>query len=402
MTIVRLQNEAFSRCQSPFKTPAIEPVPVLDPPQSGGAAAVGMVYQEELAVRTSNLLDRDDFYFSPRPRAAVNSLPMELFVDNEKNGIYLRKTWEDANPDYSSDSIQPPIQKSEIPSAGRVLTELIIGHRSPDGDYPQLFDIRSSAYLRFAGYPPQITGASLRLGAHRIFSLGVPGELAVKEDFPIIRAMFASVKDNRTANTLVLIESGLFCGALSIDLIEGVNAEMLVDSYWYTREDFQWKKDPHTGFVAYSSMSWKTEKHTPERDSDEAHDTDAFIVKYADGSQEKRSVESPGSKLRITDFTKSSHKQPLEWILANEDRDPSHYADFKPALGNTNYDRRASYKVTILESNIKTGVSLYEQQPEGEYGDNIVAVSTIRQNIKKSDSVGKYAHFKYRTVAFFP
>ncbi len=400
MDIERLRSEAFSRCQSPFKAPIVEPVAILDPPKNGGADAEGMVYQEELSVRTTNLLDRDGFYFSPRPRAAVNTLPMEIFVDNDKTGFYQRKTWEDANPDYNSNQIQPPILKSAIPQAGRVLTELIIGHRSPQGDYPQLFDLRSSAYVRFAGYPPQVTGASLRLGAHKIFSLGGKDEIKPKEDFPIVRALFASVRDPKTANALVLVESGLLCGALSMDMSEGENAEILVDSYWYTRDDFNWKEDPNTGLVVYSSMLWKTEKQTPERISDEAHDSDVLTVKSASGITDRYPLDPPLTGLRVRDLTMTSAQEPVEWTLANEDHDPSHYADFQPALGNTNYNFRASYKVTILESNIKTGVSLYEQAADGEYGDNIVAATTIRQNIKKASSVDQFIRFKYKTTAF--
>lgn len=400
MNLTRLKAEAFAVCQSPFKAPVVEPIPILDPPSQGGASAEGMVYLEELAVRTTNLLDRDGFYFSPRPRAAVNTLPMEIFVDNDSTGIYSRKTWEDANPDYSSSQIQPPILKNSIPEAGRVLAELIIGHRSPQGDYPQLFDLRSSAYFRFAGYPPQVTGASLRLAAHKIFNLVGKSNLKSKEDFPIVRAVYASIKDPKTANALVLVESDLFCGALSMDMIEGANAEVVVDGYWYTRSDFNWREDPHTGLVAYSSMMWKNESHTPENISDEAHDSDMLTVTTSDGVAKRYPLDPPATGLRARDLT--VRKQPVEWTLANEDRDPSHYADFQPALGKTNYNFRASYKVTLLESNIKTGVSLYELAADGEYGDNIVAVSTLRQNIKKATSVDQAVRFKYKTTAFFP
>jgi glucan biosynthesis protein len=398
MDMARLRSEAFTRCQTPFSRPVVEAVPILDPPH-GGADAEGMVYQEELAVRTTNLLDREGFYFSPRPRAAVNTLPMEIFVDGDNTGTYERKTWEDANPDYSSNQIQPPILQSNIPSAGRVLTELIIGHRSPRGDYPQLFDLRSSAYFRFAGYPPQVTGASLRLAAHKIFGLGGKGETATKEDFPIVRAIYTGIKDSKTANALVLVESELFCGALNMDMLEGDNPEVVIDSYWYTRSDFNWKRDPHTGLVAYSSMLWKTEKQTPERVSDEAHDSDILTVKTENGVVKKYPLDPPKTGLRVRHLTPT--QQPVEWTLANEDRDPSHFADFQPALGNTNYNFRASYRVSLLETNVRTGVSLYEQAADGEYGDNIVAVSTLRQNIKKATKVDQFIRFKYKTTAFF-
>ena len=399
-----LKKMAFERCQSPYVKTEIVPVPLLDPSPDSLPGSVGMVYQEELSVHTANLLDRNDFYFSPRPRAAVNSLPMEIYVDKDGSGNYTKQTWEDAHPDYTNPTIQPPIDRNAIPEAGRVLTELIIGHKSPDGGYPQLFDLRSSAYVRFAGYPPQVTGASLRLGAHNIFSMGPTGKNDRPEDFPVIRSMYVSLKDSKTANALVLVENQLSCSAMSLDMIEGANAEIVVDSHMYTRRDFNWKNEPHSGLVAYSSMSFKTEVDTPERSTDEAHDSDMLTVKYADGTMDRVSIHgSFDHVLKIRDLTSDAKKAaPTEWILANEDRDPAHYADFQPALGDTNYHLRASYNVQILESNIKTGVTLYEASADGEYGDNIVAVSTIREDIKKAKSVDESVHFKYRTKAFFP
>jgi glucan biosynthesis protein len=328
---------------------------------------------------------------------------MEIFVDNDNKGRYQQRTWDDAGIDYSNPLIQPPIDKNQIPKEGRVLTEFVVGHKAPEGGYPQLFDIRSSAYVRFAGYPPQVTGASMRLGAHGIFSQGVSKDKPVSEDFPTVRAAFVSVKDNKKSHTFLLVENELFCGAISMDMNEGKNAELVVDNYFYMRKDHKWKEDPHTALVAYSSMLWKTEKHTPERDSDEAHDSDTLIVKYKNGKSDKIKLDQPDEHLRIRDFpSNASDAGPSEWILANEDRNPAHYADFAPALGDTNYDKRASYKVEILDSNVKTGVTLYESNPDGEYGDNIVAASTIRQDVKKAKSPQDFVRFKYKTTSFYP
>lgn len=403
MNTDRLKQQAFELCQKPFKVPVIVPIPMLDPPQNGGPESIGMVYQEELEVKSRNLLDANQFYFSSRPRLTVNTLPMDIYVDTDNSGNYNLKTWADANPDYSSPLIRPAINKNKIPKAGRVLTELIIGHRSPNGDYPQLFDIRSSAYVRFAGFPPQITGASLRLGAHKIFSKGAKGQTQpTPEDFPIVRSMFIAAPDETKAVAYLLVDSNLFCGALKLDMSPTQeNAIIVVDSHWYTREDFHWKTDPHSGLVAYSSMFWKKQQMQDGVMRSAAHDSDMMTVDYVDGRQFRVAINPPQAGLKIQELSKGKG-QAISWTLANEDRDPSHYADFKPALGNTNYDLRASYKVEILKSNIKTGVSLYQQAADGEYGDNIVAVSTIRQDVLKAKNAGQSIHFKYKTTAFFP
>ena len=403
MNIQLLKARAFEKCQVPFKMPVTVPVPVLDPPKDGAPESEGMVYQEELSVRTSNFLDEQGFYFSPRPRAAVNTLPMDVFVQHKKTDLFEKKTWEDANVDYSSPNIKPKISKGDIPEAGRVLTELIVGHKSPDGGYPQLFDLRSSAYFRFAGYPPQVTGASMRLGAHKIFGHEADTSVGVKEDFPIVRSVYASINNSHIASALVIVENELFCGALSMQMTEGSNgtndADVLVDSYWFLRENFDYKKDPNTALVLYSSMYWKTNDLLPNGKYVVAHDSDTIRVKSAAGVSSKYPIEPPAKGLRITDLSKDSETS--EWTLSNEDHNPAHFAKFESALGNTNYNFRASYKVQILESNVKTGVTIYEQATDAEYGDNLVAASTLRQNVKKSQSTNDFIHFKYRTTSFY-
>lgn len=414
MNLNLLKKEAFARCQSPFQRPTINPVPLLDPPTDGGGpASVGMTYQEELAVRTTNFIDRDGFYFSPRPRLALNTLPMDIYFSEPASENYQPVTWEMANPDFSSPAITPPIPREQIPAAGRVLTEYVIGHLAPQGGYPQLFDVRSSAYVRFNGYSPQVSGASLRLGAHRLWSLSEglsdktefssDADFQSGEDFPIIRSIYTSIKNSKTANALVLVESELFCAALSMDMSEGKNASILVDSYWYTREDFSWKKEPNTGFVAYSSMLWMTEKDTPGYDQDEAHDSDTLRVRYADGREKKIdiSLPDPTVKLRVHDLSDDTPgKQVTGWSLANEDINPEHYFYFESRIGPTNFYHRASYDVEVLESSIKTGVRLFEHWTDGEYLDNIVAASTIREDIKIAKSPEEAVHFKYRTTAY--
>lgn len=397
MDIESLKEMAFQSCQSSYVPPKIVPVDILDPPK-GPTAQVGLNYQAELAVTTKNLLDRNGFYFSPRPRAAVNKVPMDIFVDTDGSGSYHRMTWEDADPNFSSPIIQPPVDRNVIPSSGKILTELIVGHLGQPGDYPQLFDIRSSAYFRFAGFPPMVTGASLRLGAHGIFGHGKDNRKQA-EDFPIIRSIYASAPNPNIAHAFIFLENSLFCGALDLDMIPRKNgATVAIDSYWYTRRDFNWKEDPNTALVAYSSMYWKSATAADPHGA--AHDSDTFTVRLSDGRKRIYPLSPPLKGLQTQDLSPSVSF--AGWSIQNNDRNPSHYSDFSKALGETNYNLRASYNVEILDSNVTTGVSLYQMAADGEYGDNIVGASTIRQNVKKSSRVDQFIHFKYSTSAFYP
>ena len=420
-----LRHAAFARCQAPWVKPVVIPVPVLDPPVAGGQEALGMTYQEELEVHVPNILDKNNFYLFAKPRAALNTLAVDMYLDGDNSGTYKKVTWERVNPDYTSDKITPPVgdcpatmpqderkkcAQAAIPDAGRYLTELIIGHVSPMGGWPQIFDLRSSAYVRYSGFPPMNAGASYRLGAHRLWSIKLGETTATEfndqdftspEDFPVVRTLFTAVKDDKTATTMVVVESELFCGALSLDMTVGMTPEIVTDGYWYTRADYDWKKDSNTGLAAYSSMFWMDEKGTPGYSGDEAHDSDTMRVRFNDGTEKMQLIEMPTAKLKVYDFSDDTGgKKVTGWSLANEDRDPLHYRYFDAALGASNFINRASYRVDVLDSNIEMGARLYVHWTDGEYLDNIVGVSTIRQDIKKAATPDEFVHFKYKTSAY--
>lgn len=56
--------------------------------------------------------------------------------------------------------------------------------------------------------------------------------------------------------------------------------------------------------------------------------------------------------------------------------------------------------VDILESSIPMGLRLFQHNPDGECGDNIVARLTFRADIKKAVRVKDFVHVKYRTTAY--
>lgn len=404
MSLERLRSQAFSLCQHPFSPPQIIPVPVVDPPVSGGPESLGMTYQEEGAIKTSNLFERNNFYFLAKPRAGTNRLPMQIFVDRDGAGKFQSVSWEDTNADYSSPAIQPPIIKTELPPAARVLSELIVGHRSPLGDFPQLFNIRAIAYLRFAGFPPQVPGASLRLAAHKVFEES-PGH----EDFPVIRKIFVGTRDKKSAQSLILIENNLLCGALSLDMAVADSAKITVDGYWYFRKAYHWRDDPNTGLMAFSSMFWKGPR-AGSNGSDSAHDSDTLLIRYPE-SVVSYAIRAPETGLETHEFTGSlterplgslTDEQPLEWTLANDDRDPAHYSWFAGALGSTNYNFRASYHITLMESSVKTRLQLFEHATHDEFADNIVVLASIRDDVLKSASANDFVHFKYMASAVYP
>jgi hypothetical protein len=343
MTLEKLRAETFARCQGKWERPHPERVPELDPTGPEGPRGTGLVYQEELLVQTSEIpfANPQGFWVKPKPRAAVNDLGMDLYVDKDGSGVYHKLTWDDANVQFpgrpagltreqddkfradlwrdrnapvpapgllskaQEDAlrrdpnsvlwIEPPIDRTKIPEAGKVLTEILYGHRTPGPklddkgavvkddkgnpvfEWPLLFDIRSSGYIRFSGFG-QRQGASMRVAAHGVFGAAAVPHSKIGEDFPVVRAMYTKLVDATTSNAMAVVESSLFCGVMNMTMKAEGDAAIDVDSYWYTRQDFKAAEDPFTGLIAYSSMNWKNEDVTPGTHTDEAHDSDTLIV----------------------------------------------------------------------------------------------------------------------------
>ncbi len=334
MNVAELRRNAFERCQAPqFVRPNPPPVKDLDPPQfnqygevrylptgevavpdatgkfpEGAAKGPGLDYNEEGLIQPGHdLYAAQEFAFLSRPRAALNQLPVQLFVRKGDGETYERLTWEGAAFSYTNPGIQAPIDASQLPAAGRVLTKLLVAHKAPDGGFPQIFDYGSTGYLRFQGYP-QVPGASFRsAGAHNVFGNEylnpATGKPTPGEDFGLLEAIFFTVQDGKTAGLLALIEGDLFCGALDIKLTPGDEAVADVDSYWYTRRDFRWQEEPNTGFAAYSSMYYQG--YNPSGDghhdehTDAAHDSDTLIVRYKDQSTSVTKIKVPADNSRL-------------------------------------------------------------------------------------------------------
>lgn len=448
MNMLALRQKAFKLCQAPYKKLTVEPVPEIDPPPEGiGIDGLGLTYQEESMVQTKTSLSKDNFYLKARPRLAGNNWPMDVFIDYQNSGRYTQLTWEDAEPDFSVESpqfdskgnprpplkITPTVDPQKLPKAAKVLTELTVGHLDKNGGWPGFFVIRSNGYIRFAGLGEgQRMGSSMRLGAHRIWRIGEKTKdqsyypqaedpaLFTTEDFPRIRELYANIINKDTAELLILIEGELFCSALKVNIHPGENTNLVVDGHWYFRNDYDFRKDPNTALIAYSSMMYQNEFHTPEDSTDEAHDSDTLRVQFSDGSTAAYPVLAPpnqSEELYVNDISALRGKNVMSWALANEDRDPNHYMHFDryidemikdPATGEVTklikngYYPRVSYRVDILNTSVDVGLRLYAHSPQFEWADNVVGASTIRQNIPKSKSVKDSVHFKYQTTSYFP
>lgn len=394
-------RESFLLSQQEYNAPVIQDIPVLDPPVDGRFESKGLTFQESNKIKCQNLIDKLQTYAYARPRASLDKLRFRVYVDENNDGTYELKTYADANPDYSSSEIQPPIETELLPIAGKVLSRFIVGHlqhyNSKD-EYPQFFDFSAVGYVRFNGFMPQTVGSSYRIALHNVFD--------TNEDFPRFREIYFRADSNIVSNLMAIVDSEGFTGAVNMDLTPAEETIMCVMTKFFPRRDIKIADESNTGLVGYSSMFWKNEEDTPEDSNDEAHDCDILVVGYdrnGDGIVDiikEKAIEIPASigDVNTTDFGTLQDGNQIYFALENRDLDMSHYLKYKDA----HYENRSSYSIQIISSDVNVSLILYEAYTDCEYNDNIVINLAIKNDLRDANSVDDAVSIEYITKAYFP
>jgi len=391
-----LLNIAFDRSQYAYQQPYIENIPQLDPPADGNFTSVGLVYQEALAITTTNFYDDGNFYVSPKVRAGLDKLRFRTYINDNSDDVYNLMTYADANANYSSSTIQPAINTDLLPIAGKVISRFVIGHEQPGAGYPGFFDISPVGYVRFNGYWPMIVGSSYRIASHNIFE--------ENEDFPRFSDIYFKTLNADTARVFSLLESELYTGAWQADVTPGEESIMDIRCALFLRYPLNIGSEPHSGFVAYSSMYWKNEDDTPSDSTDEAHDCDILIVGYDKNDDGKidiikeHKINNPASGIVVTDFSTLEDGKQLYFALENRDRNANHYSTYAEA----DYHLRSSYSIQILDINTSFSAVLHESSTDCEYNDNIVLNLAFKTDLPQSSALSDSISAHYITKAYFP
>ena len=386
-------QDAFSLSQTPYEIPLIQDISVLDPPIDGDLESVGLVFEESNRILPINLISKDSWYALARPRASLDKLRFRIYIDSSGNGTYDLKTYSDAAPEYSHPVIQPPIDASLIPAAGRVLSRFIIGHDQAGVGSPQFFDISASGYIRFNGLSPQTVGSSYRVALLNVFS--------IEEEFPRFKELDFVIRDENKSNLFSLIDSESFTGVASLDLTPAEESIMHVSASFFPRRDIPVSEE--MGLVGYSSMFWKNEDDSPENEYDEAHDCDVLIVGYdrdQNGIVDKIvefDIDNPASYTRI-DFAGLQAGNQIYFALENRDRNPVHYQEYSSA----GYETRSSYSIQLLSSDVPVSLVLHESPTNSEYVDNIVINLAAKSELPRANSIGDAISVEYITKAYLP
>ena len=401
MNLDLLTERAFALSQETYQPVVVPPVEILDYPADYQPGSVGLVFQEKDAIRTANFLDSSGVYVKPHVRGSNNKMSMRIFVDENRDGWFDERFYEDAQADYSDPIIQPPIDPANIPPAGRVISQLSVGAPQPNQGCPQFLTIGAEGYGRFNGYAPQTVGSSFRVAASNIFSMnGQP------EEFPFFREMYATILDVQHVRLLGLVDSEDFTGAVSLTLSPGPQTVFDVDGTWFPRRELVAGGSGVTAFLAYSSMFWKDELDTPGDTTDEAHDIDRLVVGLdtnSDGLSDRvvtsrMALPRQEGEVAVTDFEQLYGGQPVFVSLDNRDRDPGHFQ----AYASADYATRASYAFEILHSDIAVGLRLYEQHTASEYHDNVAVAARVLENLQPAATVHDGIRVVSRHYAFFP
>jgi hypothetical protein len=401
MNLDLLTERAFALSQETYQPVVVPPVEILDYPADYQLESIGLVFQEKDAIRTANFLDQNGVFVKPQVRGSNNKMSMRIFVDENRDGWFDERFYEDAQADYSDPIIQPPIDPADIPPAGRVISQLSVGAPQPNQGFPQFLTIGAEGYGRFNAYTPQTVGSSFRVAASNIFAMN-----GQSEEFPFFREMYATIVDAQRVRLLGLVDSEDFTGAVSITVSPGLQTVLDVDATWFPRRELVAGGHEATAFLAYSSLFWKDEWDTPWDASDEAHDIDRLVVGLdtnTDGLADRvvtsrMALPRQAGEVTVTDFEQLYGGQPVFASLDNRDRDPAHFQAYETA----DYATRASYAFEILHSDVAVGLRLYEQHTASEYHDNIAVAARVLEDLPPATTVNDGIRVVSRHYAFFP
>ncbi|MCM8779481.1 MAG: glucan biosynthesis protein [Candidatus Omnitrophica bacterium] len=381
-----LIEKAKKMAQERYSPVRIVPIPELDPPVDGKPESVGLVYEEYLKIGGDKFYDDLNWWAMARPRGSQNKYPLNIFAYEPDKRAYKEIKYDITKYNYSSAT--PPITR--VPPEGQYITTLDLGRILVAGKFPQFFTLGGDGYLRFIPLAEsRQMGASFRVAGHNVTWSRTNGD-PFDEDFPLVREVYLRRLGNNWINLLALIDCEGFSGVMDIKLKPHDITLMEVEANFFPRRDILIKNEPHTGFAAFSSMFFLGEEDTPERNDDEAHDSDYLVVNFKDGTAKEIKLKNPEDKKIEQPFIPD--KEVVSFSLQQRDRDPLHYSAFSVSQ----YATRPSFDLRIIRTNLPLKVKLFEISTTSEYMDNIVVLLAIKRDLHKGEEI----NLKYEVIAY--
>jgi len=351
-------------------------------------------YPDGLPYTAYNSIQGDVFYkdegswLQLMPRGGTNIDPLKVYFYTQSLNQYVEIPYIISQYNYDTpevlswihyleslgeEDVRVPTDPYDLPPDTQYTADLRLGHMMNIGVYPLVLDVSGNGYVRFTAFPPLIMGASLRFGFHNVGGkvLGNPDE----EDFYKITECYVRKVDENTYNILLLLNAQDYTGVLDINFVPGEEANMHVKATYFPKRDISMEEEPNTGFIGFSSMFYKGSKDTPDNPNDQAHDSDYFIVKYADGTIQEQPLFNPTQPTLIS----FAQGDTVGISLEQRERNPEVYLEYP---GDEFY-KRCSYDIDILNSSVPLVPKLYIFPTSGITVDNVAVFLAVSQDLHR-------------------
>jgi hypothetical protein len=353
-TFERYAKEAEAAAQQSYEPEVPVPCPVLDRPPDGNKAAEGVVFEEYAAMTSGsagNFVDRDSWWVKALPRGELHVQSLELYDECAPVG------YDQFSFNYTATT--PAI--APVPACGRSLSALEIGHVFFQTS-PQLLQLEATAYARLVGLQLNPAfGTSLRFTTQDAAHHG--------EQFPALTKIAITAPQPGGLSFVARLRATTFEGVMQAQLVPAAAASLYIKLRLYPRAG----ADPNVrlGVLGMSSMFWKGAGDTPDIGNDEAHDADHLYVRWADGKEQRITLENPAlESLSPADpWARTLYTGALETIALEQlGRDPERYLAYPSAR----YGDRPSMNASHIESSVPLSAELSIGNTESEYIDNLV------------------------------
>ena len=349
-----------------------------------------------LSTFLNNWLDGQGWFAAQRPRCGVPINKVDLF---RKLAPF---TVEGLPPcDSSLFKWGGWVDPIAIPSTYRYCKGFTMGHEITGEGFPELAAHTADGFWRLTR-PPSLTvfDGSFRMLAENIFAGGtepVPCTRRIGEITTCTSVAYGEIVDSTQLNIVFRVDNQDIAGTLNMVYTfftdaEGEGVNIAGEARFYPRRALN-LSEVTLSVVAHSTMFFQGDDFP----SDEAHDADTVRLVKPDGQQLIRRLRNPspsdGLQREVLGVLEVNDRIDILQV----DRDPTHYRQIPDEP--LRFEDRASFRITVLDSNKLLDLVLYEQYAPNDCCENIA----IAANIRSSEGIlsqGELISIRYKVEAF--
>jgi len=391
------QAQQEAQAGTPFSPPSVPPAggafTTLDNATSEQCNAVPLIKPPNM---NNNWLDDQGWFAAQRPRCGLHPLTkVDLF-----RGLVPFTVGVFPPCDSSLYNWGVLVDPNNIPVAYQYCKGFLLGHEITGEGFPGLAVHTADGFWRLTR-PTSLTvfGGSFRMLAENVFAgvtESIPCTDQTGEVTTCTPSAYGEIIDSDHLNIVFRVDNQDIAGALNMDYLfvtdaEGEGISATAEAHFYPRKNL----DPSTvtlSIIAHGTFLSQGDDFP----GDERHDADTVRLVKQDGQQLIRLLRNPlpseGLQVELLGALEVNDRIDILQV----DRNPTHYHS-DPGI--TPFEDRASFRVTLLSSNVPLDLVLYQEHTPDEDRENIVIAANIRSSAGILNQ-GELISIQYKVEAF--